>query len=219
MLHKTKGIVFKYFKYRDTSIIAKIFTEQFGLQTYIVNGVRSKSAKGKIALYQPLTLLDLVVYHKEGKDINRISEVKCTQPFLSLPYEISKSAIGVFLAEVLYKSIKEQNEVTELFAFVYNSIKVLDHQQSNFANFHLQFMLKMSRYLGIGMDTFELPGSILDDNDMTSLSKLLNENYQAQVTIPNQTRRRLLDHILLFYKYNIDSFGVVNSVEVLREVL
>ncbi|MBA4056317.1 MAG: DNA repair protein RecO, partial [Marivirga sp.] len=71
MLHKTRGVVFRFTKYGETSIIVNIFTELFGLQGYIVNGVRSKSGKNRIALYQPLTLLDLVVYHRENANINR----------------------------------------------------------------------------------------------------------------------------------------------------
>ncbi len=107
MLHKTRGIVFKYFKYGDTSIIAKVYTEAFGLQSYIVNGARSTKSKGKIAFYQPLTLLDLVVYKKKNSGINRISEVRCSQPLKTIPYEITKSSQGVFLSELLYKCIKE----------------------------------------------------------------------------------------------------------------
>ena len=83
MLQKTRGIALSFIKYRDTSIIAKIFTEEFGMQSYIVNGVRSKSAKTKIALFQPLTLLELVVYHNKKKEIHRISEIKCFRNFHS----------------------------------------------------------------------------------------------------------------------------------------
>ena len=76
MLYKTKAIAFNYIKYRDTSIIARMYTREFGLQSYIVNRVRSVNSKIKIAHYQPFTLLDLVCYHKEEKDIQRISEIK-----------------------------------------------------------------------------------------------------------------------------------------------
>jgi DNA repair protein RecO (recombination protein O) len=82
MLHKTKGIVLHYIKYSETSIIVKIYTETFGIQSYIVNGVRSKNNKNKIALFQPLTLLDMVVYHKaNATSLNRIAEVRCSEPF------------------------------------------------------------------------------------------------------------------------------------------
>ena len=76
MLYKTRGIALSYIRYKESSIIARIFTETFGMQSYIVNGIRSKNAKTKIALFQPLTILDLVVYNNKKKDINRISERK-----------------------------------------------------------------------------------------------------------------------------------------------
>ena len=106
MLHKTKGIVLHFIRYSDTSIIAKIYTEAFGLQSYIVNGVRSKSAKNKIALFQPLTLLDLVVYHKENSTLQRISEMRCAEPYQSIPFKVHKSSIALFTAEILQKTLK-----------------------------------------------------------------------------------------------------------------
>src|SRR6186997_1907165 len=100
MLHKTNGIVFRFTKYGESSIIVNIFTGLFGLQSYIVNGVRSRTAKSRMALYQPLTLLDLVVYHRENANINRIKEVKCAHPFHSIFMDVKKSTIGMFILEV-----------------------------------------------------------------------------------------------------------------------
>src|SRR6478752_6569477 len=107
MLHKTKGVVFRYTRYGETSIIVNIFTELFGLQSYIVNGVRSKSPKSKIALYQPLMLLDLVVYHKENAGIMRIKEVKSLYPYQTLFHDVYKSSVALFINEVLNKSVQE----------------------------------------------------------------------------------------------------------------
>ena len=99
MLHKVRGIVFRFTKYGETSIIVTIFTDQFGLQSYIVNGVRNRSLKSKIALYQPLTLLELVVYYRENANLNRIKEVKCFHPYQTLYSEINKSTVGMFITE------------------------------------------------------------------------------------------------------------------------
>jgi DNA repair protein RecO (recombination protein O) len=91
MIVKTRGIVFRYTRYGETSIIANVFTEQFGLQSYIVNGVRSKKPKVNIALFQPLTLLDMVVYHKETGGVFRIKEVKCNYPYRIIPSDMRRS--------------------------------------------------------------------------------------------------------------------------------
>lgn len=218
MLQKTRGIVFKYFKYRETSIIVKIFTEAFGMQTYIVNGVRSKSAKSKIALYQPLTLLDLIVYHKESADINRIAEIRCRSPFQTLSTDIRKTAIAMFMAEILYKTVKEEGEVTILFEFIYNSIEILDNLEGDYENFHLRFLLKLSKYLGFGMDSPDFFGSFSNDEQQV-LRTLLDSAYTTPVKITNESRRMILDHIIKFFQANVDSLKEINSIKILQEVL
>ena len=105
MLYKTQGIVLNYIKYRETSIIVRIYTESFGLASYIINGVRSKKARHKIAFFQPLTLLDMVVYHKRNAKLNRVSELKCKEPLMDLPTNIKKSSIAIFITEILIKSL------------------------------------------------------------------------------------------------------------------
>ena len=116
MLYKTHGIVLRFVKYGETSIIATIYTEEFGLRSFIINGVRSSRSKGKIALFEPLSILDLVIYHKEGRNINRLAEVKCLDPLNDLRSNIIKSSMGMFIVEVLNKCIKEEtpNEEEEV---------------------------------------------------------------------------------------------------------
>jgi DNA repair protein RecO (recombination protein O) len=148
MLLKTKGIVLNQIKYRETSIITKIYTEDFGLKSYIVNGVRTKSSKTKIGLFQPLTLLDLVVYYKEKTTLHRISEIKCYSPYKSIPFEIKKSSIVLFLSEILNKTLKEEISNKELFDFLSTSLIYFDEVKEDYHNFHLQFLFQLSAFLG-----------------------------------------------------------------------
>src|SRR5690349_14850910 len=150
MIFKTRGIVFRFTKFKETSIIVTIFTEAFGLQSYIVNAVRSKSAKNKIALYQPLTLLNLVVYHREHANIERIKEISCLYPYRSLTSDVKKSTLAIFLNELLNKTVKDESHIAEVFEFICNSLISLDTIPTRYENFHLIFMLKLSRYLGFG---------------------------------------------------------------------
>ena len=147
MLEKTRGIVLRYFKYQESSIIVHIFTEKLGLQSYIVNSVRRK-ASNKIALFQPLTLLDLVVYHSEKKQIQRIKELRCYYAYEKIPWDIGKSAILIFLSEILSKVIKEGSESDGLFDFINDSLITLDKMRVKTENFHLIFLIKLSRYFG-----------------------------------------------------------------------
>ncbi|MCH7535011.1 MAG: DNA repair protein RecO, partial [Bacteroidetes bacterium] len=147
MLYNTKGLVIKYIKYSETSIIATIYTEIFGMQSYFLNGVRSKKSKIKINALQPLSCLDLVVYHKENKNLNRIKEL-ILHPYQSIPNNVYKTSMVFFIAEIIQKSVKEEEHNIDLFEFLESSIKLLDLQESNFSNFHLLFLIKLSRFLG-----------------------------------------------------------------------
>jgi DNA repair protein RecO (recombination protein O) len=221
MLHKTRGIVFRFTKYGETSIIVTLFTELFGLQTYIVNGVRARSGKGMIALYQPLTLLDLVVYHKENANILRIKEVKCSYAYSTLFKDIRKSTQALFLAEVINKAVKEQSHADEICRFLFDSFETLDRLPDHYENFHLVFLIKLSRFLGFGPHNSHelLIGRLLDANDEVILQKLLKVDYTEVVSMTTGQRRNILDLLLHFYADHIENLGEVRSTQVLREVL
>lgn len=219
MLHKTKGVVFRFTKYGETSIIVNIFTELFGLQSYIVNGVRSSSKRSKIALFQPLTLLDLVVYYKENANILRIKEVKCYHPYQSVTSEIRKSAIAMFIIEVLNKSVKEQSHAGEIHDFVANSLMTLDKLQKP-ENFHLLFLLGLSKHLGFGPNLTEevLGGHWMDVGDQEVLKRLMKSEYDSTIMINYAQRQTLLLSLLRFYANHVDNFGEMKSLAVLREI-
>ena len=219
MLHKTKGVVFRYTRYGETSIIVNIFTELFGLQSYIVNGVRSRSPKSKIALYQPLMLLDLVVYHKENAGIMRIKEVKCLHPYQSLFGDVNKSAIAMFINEVMNKAVKEESHAKELCDFLISSLIRLD-QESRVENFHLTFLIQLSRYLGFGPRTIDevLGGRMVSAEEEIILQKLLESDI-LNPTMSYESRKELLEALLRFYSQHIESFGEMKSVQVLHDVL
>jgi len=219
MLHKTKGIVFRYTRYGETSIIVNIFTELFGLQSYIVNGVRSKSPKSRIALYQPLMLLDLVVYHKENAGIMRIKEVKALYPYQTLFNDVYKSSVALFINEVLNKSVKEESHARELCDFLINSLIRLDQLQ-RIENFHLTFLIQLSRYLGFGPQNINevLGGRMVSAEEEIILQKLLESDILSP-TMSYESRKELLDALLRFYSQHIENFGEMKSVQVLHDVL
>jgi DNA repair protein RecO (recombination protein O) len=220
MLHKTRGIVLRFTKYSETSIIVTIFTEIFGLQSYIVNGVRSKSAKQKIALYQPLTLLNLVVYHRPNANIERIKEIQVLYPYQTLMSDVKKSAIAMFLTELLNKTVKEESHAVELFEFLCRSLMTMDNMKSGYENYHLVFMIKLSRYLGFGPQFANevLGGRIADLETDKILAYLMNKELDEHVVMTNQQRRNILELLLKFYGDHLENFGEIKSVQVLREI-
>ena len=229
MLHKTRGIVINYIRYRETSIIVKIYTEEFGIQTYIENGVRSANArsKNKIALFQPLTLLDLVVYHRDNGSIMRISEVKCNTPLQTLPYQFVKTGIALFITEVLSKTMKEEAGNPEMFFFLFQSILFLDTQPEGYENFPIQFLLKLSQYLGFApgqaRELLEQIGEIRltesTEAESAALDALIGRNYGEHVRISGVARRNLLEHVLRFYQLHVENFNELRSLPVLKEMM
>lgn len=240
MLHKTRGIVFKTTDYSESSVVVQVFTEKFGLQSYMANGARKPKAKIGRNMLQPLHLLDMVVYHKEAGSVQRIKELKNSPVLQSIPYDVIKSSLAMFLNEVLYKSVKQQTAEEHLFDFVFSAIEWLDHQQEGIANFHLLFLIKLTRYLGFyphsylagETDYFDLkdgvfskykPNSVLylSPPHTQNFTRLLQSSFEniGNVKLSNDERRYLISKLLDYYALHIEGFGHIRSHEVLEEVL
>lgn len=191
------------------------------MQSYIVNNVRSQTAKNKIALYQPLTLLELVVYHRENAGIMRIKELKCLYPYRSISTDVRKSTIAMFVNEIINKTVKDESHSVEVCDFLIRSLVTLDHQVKGVENFHLIFLLKLSRYLGFGAHSKnEVVGGRYATPEMEiALEVLVKSEYEDALTISQVLRRELLELLIRFYTDHIESLGEIKSVQVLKEVM
>jgi len=240
MLHKTRGIVFKATDYGESSVIVQVFTEKFGLQSYIIHGAKKPRAKIGRNMLQPLHLLDMVVYHKNTGSVQRITELKNSPLLQTIPYDVIKSCIAIFLNEVLYKAIKQQSADEKVFDFVFSAIEWLDHQTGSIANFHLLFLIRLTRHLGFYPDRF-LPGSgdyfdlkngtfskykpdsllYLSPPHTQNFGLLLQTGFEniGQLKFSNDERRYLARKLMDYYALHIEGFGSVRSADVLEEVL
>ena len=196
------------------------------MQSYIVNGVRSFKGIQKIALYQPLTILDLVVYNNEKKDLQRISETYCKTPYQTIPTQIVKTSIAIFLCEFLSKNIKEESHPEPLFDFIETSLMKFDAQVKNIENFHLSFLLKFGNYLGFAtssakelMATIPESQRIWSNFDLNIIDQLMNSNYFPEFRIKNNERQTVLDILITFYNIQLERNTDYKSIGVLNEVL
>ncbi len=240
MLHKTRGIVFKVTDYSESSVVVQIFTEKFGLQSYLINGVKKPKAKIRMNSLQPLHLLDMIVYHKTSGSIQRVSELRHQPVFQTIPYDIVKSSVTMFLNEVLYKSLRQHEPDEVMFEFLFHAIEILDSLNAGLANFHLYFLLRLTRFLGFYPDKtlaspaawFDLkngnyskaqpPHALIIEPPLTgSWINILNSNFDnlQNLHISPAERKVLLDKILMYYQLHVEGFGQVRSHEVLEEVL
>jgi DNA repair protein RecO (recombination protein O) len=228
MLTKTQGIVISYLRYRETSIIVKVFTRELGMKAYIVNGVRSSKAKSKMGFYQPLTLLDMVVYDKENVSLNRISEIKLSRAFQRIPFDFLRSGIAMFVAEVLAKSIYEGYQNEALFDYLMDAISLLDEEKAVLSHFPIAFLWETSRYLGFAPDEadelFEelkenLTKQIDLDPEIKYLNQLIRDSFDFNEKVPALVRKNLLDHMLIFYSKHLEQQSEWKSVKVLRQMM
>lgn len=238
MLYKTRGIVLKLTNYRDSSVIAQLFTEQFGLQSYVIHGAKKPKAKIRINMLQPMQLLDLVVSNHSRGGLQRISDLQLAPPFTTIPYEIGKSSVVLFLNEILYKILRHQTEDEPIFQFLFNAISWLDSVEKLPANFHLYFLIRLSRYLGFypaekqgGASYFDLKNGvfvrsasqpyILHPPHADWLADLMSLSLEelSQFRIPAADRSFLLEKILDFYRFHMDYLGEIKSHKILEEVL
>jgi DNA repair protein RecO (recombination protein O) len=227
-LKKSRGIVLSYIKYSETSIIVRIFTREFGLKSYIINGARSKTAKSKMAFYQPLTLLDLVIYDKEGSNLNRISEAKLLMPFQLIPFDFLRSGIAMFMAEVMGKSVFEGYQNEEFFDFLESTIQLLDNKETSLVHFPLVFLWESSKYLGFApedsesffMELKQYPeGPDVMEEEKYYLKSVISKSFDCDDKAPSKIRRNMLDHFLLFYGNHLDLAYDWKSVKVLRQMM
>ncbi|MFA6260471.1 MAG: DNA repair protein RecO [Bacteroidia bacterium] len=219
---KLNGIVLTTYRYSESSVILKCYTDQFGLQSYMITGIHGKKAAIKPSHLLPLTLLELESYQHQNRTLKRIRELKCTPVLQHIHVDMVKIAITVFMAEVLLKSIHEENESdTGLFGFLYQAIYALDGATGNCANFPASFLLKLSEYLGFSLAVPLLNElSMLSSGITTEMTKLMEAPLEAesQFKFNNSERRMMVDMILKHYQQHIGQFGQLKSVAILKTI-
>lgn len=243
MVFHTKGIVLRTVTYGETSIIALIYTELFGIQSYLVNGVRtSKKSALKGNLFQPASILDLEVYHNEFKNLQRIKEAKWHYLYQQIFFNIYKNAVAMFMTELLQKVLKQPENNPELYEFIEDAYIQLDAADAKItANYSCFFALHLTAFLGSRIqDNYSTENNILDLQEgrfesrnpthffyadgetafaISQLSKALHPQELGDISLNNTTRRLALDALMQFYTLHVNDFGTMRSLPVLKEVL
>ncbi|MCU0383054.1 MAG: DNA repair protein RecO [Cyclobacteriaceae bacterium] len=219
MIQKTRGLVLRFVRYRETSVIVTLFTEAFGTHAYIVNNVRTAKTKGSMALFQPLTLLDLIVYHKPNQEVARIKEVKCLYAYQSISTNITKAGLAIFITELLNKVLKEESHPKALFEFLQTSLITLDHIEENLQNFHVVFMIQLSRYLGFGMNRIEeLSEAFLGEEvNISNLEKLLLCDFTLEIPTTFRERKMIFEYLVRQYTIHVSGFTELKSLDIIKE--
>lgn len=239
MLQNTQAIVLRTLKYKDTSLIADLYTELMGRASFLVPVSRSRKSAVKPVLFQPLALLEVEADFRPTSSIYKVKEAKATCPFSNLPFDPCKSAIALFLSEFLCRALHREGENSPLFAYLQHSISWLDACRRGVANFHLVFLMRLSRFLGFypNLENYR-PGDYFDlqDGCFTSLpprhphyigpqdaahiTTLMRMNYKTMhlFGMSRTDRNRCLALLNDYYTLHLPGFPPLRSLEVLEEL-
>ena len=239
MLTRIRGIVLHHIKYKENSAIVNMYTDLHGRQSYLINCVRGKKGQNHANLLQPLFFLEMEVYHRPYREMHRIKEFNQYITFRNLPFDLNRSTQAMFIAEVLYRSLKEEEPNPELFEFLLHSIQWLDTSEKYFSLFHLLFLVQLTKYLGFYPENnyssrigyFDLRNGQFTGNEQIHpdilnrevslyFHQLLKKSFSnlQSLKIEHTVRAQLTDSLLDYYRFHIQSFGKLRSLAVLKEI-
>lgn len=236
---KTKAIVLHSLKYGDSQLIVDMLTEEAGRLSFVCHIPKTAKGQGKKQFFQPLTLLEFTFDHRPQNNLQRFRELQLLMPFSSIPFDADKLAISLFLAEFLYYSTRDEQQNRPLFNYIAKSIEWLDSCTGNFANFHLVFMLRLSRFVGFlpNLEDFErhcffdlregafcstapLHPDFLNEEETQKTRLLMRMDYTTMhlFRMSHDERNRCIDVLTTFYRLHIPNFPELKSLAVLREM-
>ncbi|MEE9349250.1 MAG: DNA repair protein RecO [Flavobacteriaceae bacterium] len=236
MIESTKAIVLNAIKFQDSSLIVKCYTQK-GIKSYLLKGIlKSKKGKLKPAYFQVFTLLDLVVNHNNKGSLNYIKEAFVYHPFHAIPTDIYKSSIALFLSEILANVLKEEEENLPLYQYLETAFIWLD-THPNTSNFHLLFLINLSKYLGFypnkpkendsffnlqdGTFSFHKPLTHhISGENFTLFKSIIGINFDAISQMPFNAKNRqdLLKILIQYFALHLPGFKNPKSLAVLQTI-
>ena len=239
MLTKTQAIVLHSIKYGETRMIVDMFTKAHGRLSFMVNIPKSSKARVKKQLFQPLTLLEAEVDVRPKAQLQKLRDVRLAAPFTTIPFHPHKLAISLFVAEFLYYALRSEQRNEPLFDYISSSILWLDSQTDRFANFHLVFLMRLSRFLGFypnlddyqAGDYFDLRESVFCDTpplhrdvllptEADKLQLMMRMDYPTMhlFRLSHLERDRLLEVAVIYYRLHLPNFPELKSLAVLQQL-
>ena len=237
--YKARGVVLHTLKYGDSSMVVYLLTDVGGRRSYMVQGVRSTRGRGsKLALFQPMFAVEFEGLESPRRQMDSFREIRSGAVLRSVPFGVRKSTIALFMAEVLYRLVRESEPNGPLFDFVWGSVGALDAMEEGVANFHLWFLANLSRFLGFYPGNAYTAGAFFDIREglytktppphagymsgehARTLDDFIRCDVRCLGEIGLNRRQRVgfLDALLVYYGYHLDAIRAVQSVKILQEV-
>ena len=238
-IYKSKGIVLHSLRYSDNALILHLLTEKLGRQSYMIKGVKSaKTRANKMALFQPMFLIEFEGIEPRYGTLHTMKDVQLAKLLKNTPFDARKSAISMFMAEVIYRLIKEVEQNAKLFDFVYESVVCLDDLKYGVSNFHLWFLVRLSSFLGfypgneyVNCSLFDIKEGVFVAETPEHRMVISKENSQllgqlmgctveqlAELELGRTQRADFMSALLLYFGYHLDNIDNVKSLQILKEV-
>tara|TARA_B100000886_G_C20339828_1_gene456149 strand:- start:67 stop:780 length:714 start_codon:yes stop_codon:yes gene_type:complete len=236
MVVSTSAIVISKLKYKDNDLILKLLTRELGVCNFLVRNPAGKKRNKIINYFQPLTILNIEFENRNKSKLNYLKDVEIEYVFKSIHFDIKKSVVVLFISEILNRILNFQEKDELLFDFISDSFILFDKNKSQ--NFHLFFLIRLTKYFGIfpqtdnnkglyfdleqGVFSFEKPPKhYITGVNLDVFKKLLGIKFDRinDINITNNMRRDLIDNIITYYKYHFESFGNLKSIDVIRKTL
>lgn len=236
MIAETDAIILHTIKYSETSVIAHIYTKEFGNGSYIMNSVRTNHSK--MAMFQPLSLVHITTYRKKDpKQIHRLSNIAFLQVPQNVTNNVVKSTIAMFAGEIIDRIFSEEEQSYPLFEFLKNFVVLLENLESNYANLHILFLLHLTQHIGVFpknnynstnkyfslllgefVQFSEENGTLNEDNSLLFLKILETNGIEDSINLSQQDRQKLLAILLQYYDIHVCKTQNIKSFEILKMV-
>ena len=237
--YKARGVVLHTLKYGDSSMVVYLLTDVGGRRSYMVQGGGSTRRRGsKLGLFQPMFAVEFEGLESPRRQMDSFREIRSGAVLRSVPFDVRKSTIALFMAEVLYRLVRESEPNGPLFDFVWGSVGALDAMEEGVANFHLWFLANLSRFLGFYPGNAYTAGAFFDIREglytktppphagymsgehARTLDDFIRCDVRCLGEIGLNRRQRVgfLDALLVYYGYHLDAIRAVQSVKILQEV-
>lgn len=239
MLYKTKAIILHQIRYTDSGIIVYLYTRNFGRQTILIKGMRKKKSGRHNVFFQPMFILDIELYYKEGRGMQTMRDFSVSFAPARIHEDVKKASIAMFIGEFLYGVLREETPNAELFDFIEQSIIFFDGEKKGSSNFHIAFLCGLSGFLGFEPSRrndekekyFDLPegrftaippfhGDYANEEISGKMAEFFASSFGEieKITLKGSLRNEILDTLLKYYSIHLPGIRNFKSLEILREV-
>lgn len=199
-------------RHSDQTVVAHLFTRAYGMVPFVVKRPSGGRAGGHAAMLSLLTQLSIECHAPVDGCIQRLSGAEIDEPYVSLPFSMHKTAMSMFLADVLWHALRHEQASDSLYEFVSLSLRWLDGADDGYANFHIVFLLQLTRYMGYDPRMLPEAGEL-------QMDKLMRHNYRTMrlLQLNGRQRSHFLHRLVDFYRQNVPGFPELKSMEILED--